>query len=592
VRPRAAAALVAALAFLLAACSGVPRSSAPHIERSIGAEASAPAGPVKPPAGADPRLIVEQFLANNASADVRHTNARQFLTPDAQKRWQDTTATVVDETRLSIPDPLTGDVVVTARRIGSVAADGSYTPSLRDPASANADEVRFTFGMSRAENQWRIDQLPNGLIITQADFTSSYSQVPVYFFDSTEQVLVPDMRYTATTGQSLATFLLGQLIAGPRGELAAMVNEVPDQPVTGNPTVTVGEVTDVDLGSVRELPGVAQARLAAQLAYTLSSRPTDKVGQRTGIGELRLMEAGTPVLVPGRDVTFAVGDFPDYLPASQLNGDMLFLRGGVIYSSDRGKPLSDPAAGGPANLTSATRAHGQQGGLAAVGATAAGDQLYIGADVPSLAPVASVAAPRLTRPSWAALWNEVWISDGARMWRVTDRALAAEVPMAARAGQQQGDIVSARLSRDGSRIAVIYDIPGSGRSIWVGTIVRGAGDARVEQLTQITGDLGRLDDLAWSDEGTLLAVGQQSSGDYGVWTVKIDGSFLATRPTIGLPAPADGRPLTVTATPRYFARIAVAESLWELGGAAWTPAMSDPFGPSVATPGSSPAYED
>jgi hypothetical protein len=587
------AALAALLAGPLAACSGVPQSSAPKVVRSIGGESTAPPAPVPaaPPSGADPRTIVNQFLANNVSADVRHTAARQYLTADAQKRWQDTSATVVDEIRASNPDPQTGDVVVNARRIGSVAPDGTYTPTLRDPASPDADEVRFAFGMARPDGQWRIDQLPNGLVIAQADFEASYSQFPLYFFDSTEQVLVADLRYTATTGQSLAAFLLAELIGGPRGELSALVNELPDQPTTSNPSITLGSVTDIDLVSVKQLPAATLSKLAIQLAFTLSSRPGDKPVQHTGIGELRLVESGVPVVVPSAGATFSTLDFPAFRPSGAVDPDVLFIRDGAIASSASDGP-ADPLPGGEGlALTSVAQDRGDEGALAAVGTGPAGDQLYLGADAQSLAPVAGVAGARLTRPTWAAAWGEVWISDGARLWRVGSDGAAVEAAVSARSGSVSGAVVSLRMSRDGGRLALIYDMAGA-RALWIGAVVRSGADARVEQLTQITPAIGRLDDVAWSDEGALVVAGQQDSGDYGIWTVRVDGSLLAQKTTAGLPPPGDARPLTVTAAPRHFAWLSVADSLWELSGASWSAAMAGPAGSSASTPGSSPAYQD
>lgn len=596
-----AIALLVVLASLLAACSGVPKSSDPQVVKNVGPDARTPAAPSTPPAGADPRTIVTGFLANNVSTDVRHTNARQYLTGDAQKRWQDTSATIVNDIRPTTADPLTGEVVVNAIRIGSLASDGTYTPTLPDPANPNANAVVFTFEMVRVDQQWRIDQLANGLVITQDDFAENYSQFPVYFFDSTENALVPDMRYTATNGQSLATFLLTQLIAGPRPDLSVLVNQMPDQPATSNPTVTVGQnqVTDIDLVSVKQLPSAVLTKLAVQLAFTLSSSPADKPAQRTGIDELRLVESGAPVVLPGRSATFSRRDFGDYLASSQVEPDVLFIRNGVAFTSTTKKALIDPAAGGLTNLTSVVRARGTpasqggqgvEGSLAAVGATAAGDQLYVGPTAQSLAPVPAVRAPHLTRPTWAM--DEAWVSDGATIWRVS-AAGAVLVAVTARPSGVQGAVVSMRFSRDGGRLAIVYDVPGTGRALWVGAVVRSGGDARVEQLTQITPAIGRLDDVAWSDESTLFIVGQQTSGDYGIWSVKVDGSLLTQKTTADLPlTPGDPRPLTVTAAPSNFAWIAVGGSLWQLSGATWSPAMSDPFSPTTTTEGSSPAFQD
>ena len=91
-------AALAAAAMLIGGCSGVPGSSAPDVVRSIDdgdlANVPAPRGPL---AGDDERAIVAGFLRANVSTDLRHTSARQYLTAEAQRTWQDSPVTIVED---------------------------------------------------------------------------------------------------------------------------------------------------------------------------------------------------------------------------------------------------------------------------------------------------------------------------------------------------------------------------------------------------------------------------------------------------------------------------------------------------------------
>jgi hypothetical protein len=579
------ASLIAAVLVLAtcAACSGVPSTSDPQIIRSVGADDSTVGVSAEPPApGADPRTIVEGFLAANVSPDVRHTNARLYLTPDAQLHWQDNTVTVVDDLRTGLPDPATGDVTVSARRVGTVGADGIYTSALRDPSGTDADVVPFTFGMKQADGEWRIDQLATGVIVSESDFEISYRQYPVYFFDSSESDLVPDMRYSATQGQSLATFLLGLLVDGPRPALSTMISELPEQPPASKPTVTVGTAsapTEVDLVSVRQLPAATLPKLAAQLAYTLDSVDSVK--------EIKLIDTSNEVTIPGRTATFSRADFVGYAQDGPASNDVLFIRDGAILSSVDGKPLPG-AAGTPAlGLVSIAQSSATAGSVAAVGVQGGMSTLYVGKDAASLAAVPGLRAPTLTRPTWSSHWNEVWVSDGTTLWRVAADGTVSAVQVTVTPGSADGTIVALRMSRDGTRLAVILN-SGSSQALWIGTVVR-TGAVRIDQLNQITPNDLRLTDVAWSDQAKLLVVGRNASApatDFGIWSVQVDGSVLTERSTVGLPAVA---PQSITAAPGQFAWISVENAVWEQRGGGWVAAIGDGSG---TTRGISPAYED
>jgi hypothetical protein len=577
------AALLAALAVVLAACSGVPGSSEPQVIRPI-----AGGGPVTPPAqgpepGDGPREIVLGFLRSNVSSDVRHSAARTFLTPEAQRTWQDTTVTILDNIFVNTFDTARSQLTVTGRQLGRVETDGAYVPELR-ATSAEADDLPFTFGMVQIDGQWRIDSLSSGLIVSREDFEATYGQYPLYFLDATDTTLVPDVRYSATTGQTLATFLLTNLLDGPRPELQTLRNAVPTQPSTSRPAIKVDTTTDIELVGVRQLPPQELPKVAAQLAYTFSA---------VSAGPLRIVEGGAPVPVIRDDGTLTRADLPSFGPPPSGSRDIYYIRSGAIVSGPDGLPLPGRAGTGELGLISVAASGEADPWLAAVGMSGGVATLYVGPDGASLQPVAlpdDVRPALLTRPTWAGRAGEVWVSDGAQLYRVGRDGSAAAVPVVVRGGgaTDARTISAVRMSRDGARVALVYGADGA-RGLWVGAVARSTNgaDARLEALTPITPADYQLTDVAWSDASTLVVIGQRrgSGQPFGIWAVQSDGSKLADRTSAGLPA---SMPQAITAAPAQLWWISVDGLVWILRGATWTVAGGD----SAASIGTSPAYGD
>jgi hypothetical protein len=576
-RARAWLAVLGAAAVLVAGCSGVPGSSAPAVIRTIDsgdvAAVPVPRGPLP---GDDERAIVTGFLSANVSPDLRHTGARQYLTAQAQTTWQDSPVTIVDSLPRASIDVSTEVASLPTRRIGRVDSDGTYTPALTD-SSTPAETLSFT--LIQVDGQWRIDKLANGLYIKADDFRLSYTQYAVYFWDSTETTLVPDLRYSAARGQSLASFLLVQLLdPRRRPESQSLISRIPEQPEGSKPAVVVtsGQATDVQLVAIRQLPPEAIPKVAAQLAYTFAPVSNASV---------RIVENGSPVPVLGKDGTFRRSDFAAYSPDPTASAQVVYIRDGAVVQSPTGDPVPGNAGSGALALVSVAASGDPTLALAAVGGPG-GHSLYLGGPDGLLQAVSlpeGTTAAALTRPSWASRANEVWVSDGAHLIRVPRSGPAGIVPVLLRAGgPADGTITAVRMSRDGARVALIYGT-GDDRSLWIGSVVRAGADVRVDPLTKITAGDYQLTDVAWSDSTRLLITGRiRTEPAYGIWAVQADGSQLSGRSTLGLPvAPV----LSVTAAPAQFPWVSVDNAVWEQRGEAWSKATTD-------ARGSSPSYAE
>ena len=281
-RLNARAVCLVAAAAVLAGCTAVPTSSSPQVIKAINANGPDNA-PCPQPEGDDARSIVIGFLDQNLDTrDTNHSCARNYLTGEQRNRWQDSTITVVDTTQVG--NFVHGKVAVTGQVVGTVDAAGGYHPSLAGDGSGEGGIViSQTYTMKLTDGKWRIDSLPKGLLLTVDQF-EQYHQLGLYFFDVTENRLVPDPRYTQLTDPTeLGQWLLARLADGPE-QGSPLQTGLPDQADLKRIDRPVPGAGQLCTSPVRiEVPGAAQLdsgnrdRLAAQLASTLEQATADRL---------------------------------------------------------------------------------------------------------------------------------------------------------------------------------------------------------------------------------------------------------------------------------------------------------------------------
>jgi hypothetical protein len=553
---------VAAVAVVAAGCSGVPTSSKPQV---IGPVQGAPVEPAKPTntpqPGAEPRAIVQEFLRANITDPVDR-GAHAFLTPEEQRTWSDQTVTILSG---SVEDAEVGNpngndsrhavgIPVSGTQVGSLAADGTYAPT--PPGSGGSGQPwSYQYGLDPVNGQYRISDAPStGLVVYADEFTQAYRPVRLYFYDQSEQHLVPDIRYTALQSpQDVATWELRRLIASPSNQLAdAVHSELPNPPADANPgpavTISADGSMRIELPGSSRLDGDTKKRLAAQLFMTFANSQPQLA--------LTITDGGTPIDIPA---------FPAQITKATLQSDPvtadLFNTNNpmpVFYldarhrlvTGDNGQAVPGPLGlAGRYDLTSVAVASVRPEDdyyVAATIGTGSDQTFWMGRTQSGLLRMDVPRGP-LTRPSWAAGLPEAWVANGPTLYRVNwaDAALppnVSEVPTALPSGDR---ITALRLSPEGSRIAMIVQGPNGSAQLFVGAVVRtgsgGADKVRVDSAQAITPPSYHLSDVAWSDDMTLWVVGtddpQQHS--HGIWSVTVDGSTVREHSSAGLPQGAD-----------------------------------------------------
>jgi Lipoprotein LpqB beta-propeller domain len=572
--------VVTALALALAACSGVPSSSAPQtVEALDTGGAPRPTSPQN--LGSDQRTIVESFLDENAATTTTHPIAGAYLTDAARNRWSDATATILaDDRTIGTYDGRNHTVTVLGRVLGTLSADGIYKPS-RLGDGQGGDRQPFVFHLTRLENgQWRIDRLQSGLLLTDDQFRTFYTQQVLYFYNLNEDALVPDLRWSALDDRvQWSLWLLHQLAAGPRPDLADAVSPdtLPANIDVQDINVTLGTPTLIEIPGSSQLDAGVRDRLAAQVSLTLIEALSGR--------EITITDNEVPVVIPrvGGD-TFAAADFTASVGPSLPTSEVYYLTSGRVRD-DSGHLLGGPLGEGQYFLTSLAIGQPTPGGPKyAAGVTGSGsnEHAYVGTVDGGVRPTSVEGT--LSRPAFAPGRAEVWFGVGSKVVRIeadTPPARAVPVPILSGGGR----IVALRFSPDGSRIAIVIAGASGGQQLYIGAVIRGAGQVRVGALGEPISPEGVVvTDVAWLDAFKLFAIGYlPGSQDPRTFATGSDGTDW-TNSTLGnLPAP--GRPDTVTAATASTVWVSANGYVWKLTGTSWVSP-----GTTGQTPGTAPIY--
>jgi hypothetical protein len=568
--------LVVAAALLLAlpGCSTVPMTSSTVQITQAPARPAEVLGiePLLPEAGAPPEDIVRSFIDAAASTRPGHPVAREHLTPEAAGSWNDETGITVIGQDYATVTTETGAVEVTANVVGTIDPRGVFVVG-------GSGTFTRQYTLEQVDDEWRITDPPDGLIILEPDFQRLYEEAAVYFVDPTGQRLVPDPRYVLA-GEALPTTIVERLIAGPSAYLPAGAVQNPLNGAQLRSNVSPdGQLAVVDLTGLSAEPSPLLSELSAQLVWTLTQL------RNVSITEVEVRIDGEPVAiddVPDEQGTdHWVGFGPDVVPLETVGH---YLVNGALHTVTTGEPTPGPAGQGAYGLTEASASvdatTGELSFLVGVRPEAGGSTLLAGPYAGDLAPVLSSA--RLASPSVATTRSEIWVvRDSTSVVRVQPGAPPQAVTAPTLPGLGLTEVL--RLSPDAVRAALVVDGPG-GRALFVGTVVRADdGSVALRDFRAIAPELSRVVDVAWRDSETLLVLAGDA-GQEGIvpYSVGVDGWGLAEIPTAGLPS----QPRSIAAAPTRQPLVNAGGTIWQLAGGTWSTLVRG----QEPLPGASPFY--
>jgi hypothetical protein len=565
---RLRAVVVTVVLLALSACSTVPMTSPTvQITQAPGRSAEVVGiEPLPPEPGATPDEIVRSFIDAAASVRPGHPVAREHLAPEAAGSWSDEAGITVLAPDYATVTTETGAIEVTADQIGTIDERGVFTVG-------SAETFRRQFTVEQVDDEWRITDPPDGLIILEPDFERLYEQLAAYFVDPTGQRVVPDPRYLIT-GDAQPTALVQRLLEGPSATLAAGVRN-PLSGVQLRTAITVeGQSALVDLTRLPSEPAPMLSEICAQLVWTLTQQ------RRTSIRSVEIRVDGEPVDVEGVPAVQTVDDWaafdPDAVPLESVGH---YLTGGALHTVTTGAPTPGPAGTGVYGLTdaavSADPRSGELSFLVGVRPEGGGETLLAGPYDGELATVLS--GGRLSPPTVAATRSEVWVvRDGTSVVRVQAGAAPQAVTTPTLPGLGVTEVLE--LSPDGVRAALVVEGPG-GPGLYVGTVVRAEdGSVALRDFRGIAPELSQVVDVAWRDSGSLLA-GEDRTTPYAV---DVDGWGLASVPTAGLPS----APRSIAAAPTRQPLVDAGGTIWQVSGGTWVTLVRG----QEPLPGTAPFY--
>ncbi|KIQ62298.1 hypothetical protein TR51_24715 [Kitasatospora griseola] len=544
----------ALLAAALTGCATMPSGGPPQrLEVPQGAADGVQVHvyPVAPHKDESPDDLLAGFLDSSNADQADYDTAKQYLTAEAAKRWRPDAQVVVlaDAPRLSHPvlgqDDTRAHLSVSGKQVAEL--DGRHTYQAR---YTDDYEQEFTFvkvGEGPDAGQWRIDTLPDGLIVDQTNFKNTYKPVHRYFFataDPTSErtqanpVLVPDPIYLRRRIDPL-TEAAQATADGPSQWIGPVVSSKLDgvkvlSATAGDNRIATVKVDGVDLG--KNQTGCRQ--MAQQLFQTLADQQgkLDRLDLSSPKGGCTLGAAEAAQVAPG---VLAGGEGGTQAYIQLVDGRLTRYQDGLDPAPVAGV-LGQAAQGGqprPGELAvrrdgNAVAVIGQDGhNLYRTGLTETdkyGD------------PIVSSRAPQpgqgLASPSWDGR-QDLWLVDrdpaASRVLMVRERTV---VPVTVD-GLDGRTVQSLRISSDGTRVAMLVHRGNDPTTLALGLVVHGGTavnpTVRITALRNIAPQLTEVAAVSWGDADQLVVLGKEADRLQQLHFLGTDGSQSTDSPLQG-----------------------------------------------------------
>ncbi|MFI1203742.1 LpqB family beta-propeller domain-containing protein [Streptomyces sp. NPDC020883] len=511
---------------------------------------------VPPQDGAQPTNIVRSFLDATTSDEADFRTARMYLAKSTRQTWRPFLVTnVLQERPKSAPEPAaqagredaTGyTVTLSGSQVAMVDANHAYTPEEK-PYSQ-------TIHLIKEGDQWRIDRLPDGLVLGQSDFQRIYRSVNKYYFASYKSesddpkagknVLVADPVYLRQRIKPI-TSSVEALLTGPTDWLDRVTTSAfpPGTRLAARDlSLDDSNALQVKLSKQAVNTDTAQCkRMAAQLFFTVQD-----MTRASKISEVELQDpSGNSLCALTQDQ--AERDFA----APGHNGHsgreyFIDAQHRVVAMSDAATeptPVGGPFGTGKTPLRSVAISRKE---TTAAGVTADGRNLYVAGleDGTERGPLLTSAGSAknadggLTAPSWDGL-GDLWIADrdahGSRLLRMREGKGDPEEVAVPGLGQRR--IKAIKVAADGIRIAILVEDKGR-TTLQLGRVEREGTSLHptlsVQELRPIAPQLEDVVAASWAGGSRLVVVGREAGGVQQMQFMETDGSASDTQTLPGV----------------------------------------------------------
>ncbi|QKW19777.1 hypothetical protein HUT16_12540 [Kitasatospora sp. NA04385] len=502
--------------------------------------------PVAPHKGESPRDLLAGFLDSSNADQANYDTAKQYLTAVAAGNWKPDAGVVVLD-GAPVPkgadpaeDATTVQLTVDGKQLAALDGQHTYKVHPGDPYRETFTFVKESDGPDKGE--WRISDLPNGLIVDQTNFKNTYKPVHRYFFAANDpsatrqaaQVLVPDPIYLRRRIDPL-TEAAQAAADGPSRWLGPVVTSR-----LNGVRVESAVIGDNRVATVKLAGGdpAACKQMAQQLFQTLADQQSklDRLDLSTAGGGCSLSSSEAALVAPG-------------VLAGAENGVQAFVQladGRLTRYYQDLDPVPVPGVLGQlpqaGQFRPGTVAVRRDAGVAAV----------IGADGQDLAeaelaeggkygePIVHSRGPSadkaLASPSWDGR-QDLWLVDrdpsAPRVLMVRDRTV---VPVEVE-GLNGRTVQSLRISSDGTRIALLLGLDGGPTKLALGLVQHGGTakdpSVRITGLNDVVPQLTEVAAVAWGDADQLVMLGKETDRMQQLHFLSTDGSQSTDSPQQG-----------------------------------------------------------
>jgi hypothetical protein len=583
---RRLAAIVMALASLLTAagCVTVPTSGPiekvegqqPPCQNCVNVEVAPPAP------NAAPKEIVEGYLRATSNYQPNYSRAREFLTRMAAEKWSPETGVTVYR---GSPKAMDRDTVqLEGQKVGSLGSDRTF-------AAADQD-LHLNFHLIKENNEWRINDLPAGLMVEEYSFKYFYQAYDLYFIGNGAS-LVPDPIYLPALSNpaNVASALMKALLNGPSRWLKpAVATAIPSNTGLSVDSVTITDgIAEVPLSdSVLQLPDQQRSLLAAQIVYTLR--------QLGGVKGVLIKVNQQPYRVPGSDPdssVISVDAIPqDMDPVPFAAGEQLYaVRNRAVKRVTTGsdsptvEDMPGPLGSGRYSIDAlAVSVTNTDFAVTTNNRTTLRRAQITSQALPStlLSAKRDLLRPQFTR--YGEIWDIGWEGNRQRIWRITADGKhintdVIDLPAVS------GNVTAFKVSPDGSRMALVRST-GTSSELVLARIIRSdkimVDGWRQVHTRQTSGlSIDRIRDVAWIDATELLVLGAAGADPaYAPFRVVQDASRITQQ---GNPESWNAVELAVSPRRQTAVIVGAKGHTWKDDGSKWSPFVDKVS--SVAYPG-------
>ncbi|MFC8920388.1 LpqB family beta-propeller domain-containing protein [Streptomyces sp. NPDC047821] len=551
--PAVRAAALLGCGVLLAGCGAMPDSGdVSPVRASNPGDSQVRVYPVSPRENAEPDEIVNGFLEAMTGDDPGFATARTYLTKKAAREWKPEESTTVlmaapvsRRERSGIREPQERLVYsLHGEQIATVDSRHAYQPVGR-AKYAGAIQLVQAPGPDGKGKEWRIDNLPSGLLLGESDFQRNYRSVNTYYFASGRHWVVADpvyirQRQDPVTRMDPVAQTVKALLEGPTNWLDPVVDSSFPTGVAlkdGVTSLTPDEQNKLKVPLNKKADNIGYGtcrRMAAQLLFTVGDLASTRVAQV----ELQSEDGRRLCVLEESQKENYRAD-----PSSGLQVNPYFLDASgrlaklEATAENVGRPslVPGPFGSGAVKVGKVAVARGERR------AAAVSDEdrdlrvasVVSDADVELPQPVvhSNGARPedRLSAPSFDGRGG-LWVADrdpaNPRLLYMPDGS-AEPVQVTAPWLTDGWRVESLRVSEDGVRMALLLTKDGR-TTLHIGRIERhGAGAKHKVQVVDLQAIAPRMESVtsvSWAGQSRLVVLGKLAGGVQQVRYIQTDGS--------------------------------------------------------------------